>query len=44
MSIIDLIMDLMGNSFMKALKVGPQIARVFRVLRVTRVLKLVKSF
>ena len=44
MSLLDLVMDIMGASFMKALKVGPQIARVFRVLRVTRVLKLVRSF
>jgi hypothetical protein len=43
-SIIDLIMDFTGNSFISFLKVGPQIARVFRVLRVSRLFRLIKSF
>ena len=43
-SILDLMMDLMGASFMTFLRVGPQLARVFRVLRITRLFKLVKSF
>ncbi|CAD8122811.1 unnamed protein product [Paramecium sonneborni] len=43
-SILDLILDFSGNSFVTFLKVGPQIARVFRVLRVTRLFRLVKQF
>ncbi|CAD8210431.1 unnamed protein product [Paramecium octaurelia] len=43
-SILDLVLDFSGNSFVTFLKVGPQIARVFRVLRVTRLFRLVKQF
>ena len=42
-SIIDYIMVSFGDSDIKVLTVGPQLARIFRVLRVTRLLKLVKS-
>jgi len=42
-SILDIIMDFAQQSFMKYIKVAPQIARVFRVMRVTRLFKLVKS-
>ena len=43
-SILDIILDYLGNSVFSFLAVGPQIARVFRVLRVTRLFKLIKSF
>ena len=42
-SIIDILMDSVGQSFISFLRVGPQLARIIRVLRVTRLLKLVKS-
>lgn len=42
-SIIDILMDSLGQSFISFLRVGPQLARIIRVLRVTRLLKLVKS-
>lgn len=43
-SILDLILQISGNSFISFLAVGPQLARVFRVLRVTRLFRLIKSF
>ena len=43
-SILDIILTLLGGSFMKFLKIGPQIGRIFRVMRITRLLKLIKSF
>ena len=43
-SILDIIMDYIGNALFSFLAVGPQLARVFRVLRVTRLFKLIKSF
>ena len=43
-SILDLVMNLLQQSFLSFIKVGPQIARIFRVLRVTRLFKLVKQF
>lgn len=43
-SVFDIIMNNLGGSASKALRVGPQIARVVRVFRVSRLLKLVKSF
>ena len=42
-SIIDFVMLVMGGSFSKVLRVGPQLARVIRVLRVSKLLRLVKS-
>ena len=39
-SILDVAMDLIGASKLKALSVAPQLARVLRVLRVSRVLRL----
>ncbi|CAD8085427.1 unnamed protein product [Paramecium sonneborni] len=43
-SILDLILQFTGNSFISFLSAGPQLARVFRVLRVTRLFRLIKSF
>ena len=43
-SIVDFFMDLFAQSLTNAVRVGPQLARVFRVLRVSRLLKLVKKF
>ena len=43
-SILDILMDAVGNNVFSFLRVGPQLARVIRVLRVTRLLKLIKSF
>jgi len=42
-SVLDIVMDFAQQSFMKYIKVAPQIARVFRVMRVTRLFKLIKS-
>lgn len=42
-SIVDFLMDLLGNSFSSALRVGPQIVRVLRVLRVSRLFKLMRA-
>lgn len=42
-SIIDILMNNLGQSFFSFLRVGPQLARILRVLRVSRLLKLVKS-
>jgi hypothetical protein len=42
-SLLDILMDSLGQSFISFLRVGPQLARIIRVLRVTRLLKLVKS-
>jgi hypothetical protein len=43
-SIIDIVLDFSGQSFITFLSVGPQLARVLRVLRVSRLLRLIKSF
>lgn len=43
-SILDLALTYSGKSFIKFLKVGPQLGRIFRVLRVSRLLRLIKSF
>lgn len=43
-SVLDITMDFLQQSFLSVLRVGPQIARVFRVLRVSRLFKLVKQF
>ena len=43
-SIVDLLMDALGQDFISFLRVGPQLARVLRVLRVSRLFKLIKSF
>ena len=42
-SVVDLLMDIFGKSFISFLRVGPQLARVMRVLRVSRLFKLVKN-
>lgn len=42
-SIIDILMNNLGQSFLSFLRVGPQLARILRVMRVSRLLKLVKS-
>ena len=39
-SILDILLDFIGANKLKALSVGPQLARVLRVLRVSRVLRL----
>lgn len=43
-SILDIVLEFSGTSFISFLKAGPQLARVFRVLRVTRLFRLVKQF
>ena len=43
MSVIDIVMDLMGQDFINFLRAGPQLARVLRVLRVSRLFKVMKS-
>ena len=42
-SIIDILMNNIGQSLFSFLRVGPQLARILRVMRVSRLLKLVKS-
>lgn len=43
-SIFDILTDILQQSFFSFIRIGPQLARVFRVLRVSRLLKLVKQF
>ncbi len=43
-SVIDIVFDILEQSVISFLRVGPQLARVFRVLRVSRLFKLVKKF
>ena len=43
-SIVDIIMNIIGNGSFSFLRIGPQLARVVRVLRVSRLIKLVKNF
>ena len=42
-SIVDILLDILNQSLSSFVRVGPQLARVFRVLRVSRLFKLVKK-
>ena len=42
-SIVDLIMNQLGNQLGSFLRVGPQLARILRVLRVSRLFRLAKG-
>ena len=42
-SIVDIIMNILGNGNFYFLRIGPQLARVVRVLRVSRLMKLIRN-
>lgn len=43
-SIVDIIMNILGNTSFTFLRTGPQLARVVRILRVSRLIKLIRNF
>ena len=43
-SLVDIILNFIGKEFLYILRIGPQLARIFRVLRVSRLVKLIKRF